>query len=743
LINSQKFIWETYKILLDLTKTNSKLLSLYAQILKSAFNFCKENRRKVEFKRLCDSVRGYLQTLIKTEKKQFFQNKVQISRPEVLKILIQIRISLLDTATELEQWQEAFKTAEDIIFLMDKYEKQISDDKSKKTIKIPPLMKLEFFHNIEKLLWISDYHLYHAHATILVKELAAKAEKWIKGAKNVEKLKDAKQKLEKFDIENVNNKIILSTLVTPFKNTYTNYLNVGSELFEYEREIETQTCSRMMGILKLSVVPSRKNLINFIQSNKLLDELTVDPKIKSLYHLLIDEKNPLVIGKNSFEIINYLRNNEKFAKFADLIAKNLLIRGLNLLSKNYDSITISRLEKIFPFVKANEQQSAHLDIQDIISESSRTGIFSCTIDIARNLIKFKSASSTLNKFNDTLSSFISSVASVTSKIIKSNKSNENKFSSIRSVIYKDIHSHNTNSLYIYDNLISSMDQTSQKLDLHLREKEKFKETLRETQAKIRKEEKEKAEEEAKMMREILKDEQKKKEFDVQLKKYLIDRIRIYTNVLFIEGKKVKLDDLLKDLNKISDEQLIKLLEKEEYEFKTKKEKKFKQTAKDTDYIIREFRKRDFDVYMKTTLDEEQKYNQLVEEEEKKSYTEKIGFKANLIRFKNYKDGYINDILTNREKEYEEKMQEFTQSLYKKIQDDLLKEIGPVFKTYVDDFRKRQEEDQVRQGTAWKPSAGKEMFMKKGGNFVKTDDKPRSTLLSGFGEFKSKISKENF
>lgn len=130
LINSQKFIWETYKILLDFTKTNSKLLNLYSQILKSAFAFCRENRRKAEFKRLCDSVRGYLQTLIKTEKKTNFQNKVQISRPEVLKNLIQIRINLLDSATQLEQWQEAFKTAEDTIYLMDKYEKQALDSAS-------------------------------------------------------------------------------------------------------------------------------------------------------------------------------------------------------------------------------------------------------------------------------------------------------------------------------------------------------------------------------------------------------------------------------------------------------------------------------------------------------------------------------------------------------------------------------------------------------------------------------------
>ena len=43
---------------------------------------------------------------------------------------IQIRINLLDNATYLEEWQEAFKTAEDTVFLMDKYEGQNYDNSS-------------------------------------------------------------------------------------------------------------------------------------------------------------------------------------------------------------------------------------------------------------------------------------------------------------------------------------------------------------------------------------------------------------------------------------------------------------------------------------------------------------------------------------------------------------------------------------------------------------------------------------
>ena len=193
LVISQKFIWETYKILLDITKTNSKLFSLYAQILKAAFTFCRENKRTVEFKRLCDSVRNYLQTLIRSEKRQNFLNKVQISHLDVLRLLIQLRLNQIDTATELEQWLESFKTAEDIVYLIDKYEKHSDpkNSKNKKGAKLNPVLKLEFYSNIEKLFWRSNYPLYHAYAIVMVRDIGNKA---IIGFGD-----KAKEKLEKFN----------------------------------------------------------------------------------------------------------------------------------------------------------------------------------------------------------------------------------------------------------------------------------------------------------------------------------------------------------------------------------------------------------------------------------------------------------------------------------------------------------------------------------------------------------------
>jgi translation initiation factor 3 subunit A len=731
LINSQKFIWDTYKVLLDLTKTNSKLLSLYSQILKSAFVFCKENKRKVEFKRLCDSVRGYLQTLIKTEKKQFFQNKVQISRPEVLKILIQIRISLLDTATELEQWQEAFKTAEDIIFLMDKYEKSQDDSKdgkTKKSTKIPPLMKLEFYSNVEKLLWISDYPLYHAHSTILIKELASKAQKWAKALKTPEKIKEAQSKLEIFDIDNINNRIVLASLVTPFKNSYTNYVSIGSELFENGREIDTQTCSRMMSILKMNTVPGRANLINFIETHNLVSEC--EENIRNLYFLLQKETNPFSIARRGKEILNYLQSKAVYSKYVQLVSNNLTVRCMTLLAKNYDNISFQRLSKIITWVERE-------NLEEILIENTRKGILTCTLDHASNIIKFKNSQGVFNDLSDKINNFYSTISKITSLIIlNEEENNREKLAKIREVIYKEIHSHNTDSLVIYDALLNKMEQTNSKLASYLKDKENYKETLRESQLKEREEQKRKADEEAKMMKELLKDEQKKKEFDIQLKKYLIERIKIYTNVLFIDGKKVKLDEILKDLSKFSDEQLIKLLEKEEYEFKTKKEKKFKQIAKETDYVIREFRKRDYESTIKSLMEEEKVYNQSLEEESKKSYNEKIGFKSNIIRFADFKTAFFSNIQIEREIEYNDKMKTFSESLYKKVHEDLLKDMGPGFKSYVDEFRKREEESQLKQqNTGFRPTGG---FMKKGEKFIR-EEKPKTSISVGMTDFKSNIN----
>ena len=127
-------------------------------------------------------------------------------------------------------------------------------------------MKLDFYQNVEKLLLISDYPLYHSYSTILTKDLNLKVQRSMQA-------KDAnissKTRLQEIDMEKSYNSILLSAMSTPYSNYFTNYLKIGEELYENDKAIETETCTRMMNILKLHTVPSRKQLIQYIKDYKI------------------------------------------------------------------------------------------------------------------------------------------------------------------------------------------------------------------------------------------------------------------------------------------------------------------------------------------------------------------------------------------------------------------------------------------------------------------------------------------
>jgi translation initiation factor 3 subunit A len=63
-----KFLWETYKISLDLLKHNGKMLNVYQNIVKHAFDFCKQYKRKNECRRLCEALRLHLQGAVRARK---------------------------------------------------------------------------------------------------------------------------------------------------------------------------------------------------------------------------------------------------------------------------------------------------------------------------------------------------------------------------------------------------------------------------------------------------------------------------------------------------------------------------------------------------------------------------------------------------------------------------------------------------------------------------------------------------
>ena len=62
---SLKFLWEIYRAILDILRSNSKLEHVYHAAAVGALKFCRVYKRRTEFRRLCDMLRMHLGNLQK------------------------------------------------------------------------------------------------------------------------------------------------------------------------------------------------------------------------------------------------------------------------------------------------------------------------------------------------------------------------------------------------------------------------------------------------------------------------------------------------------------------------------------------------------------------------------------------------------------------------------------------------------------------------------------------------------
>ena len=60
-----RFLWESYRAVLDILRSNSKLERLYHGTAAGALKFCARYNRRTEFRRLCDMLRMHLGNLQK------------------------------------------------------------------------------------------------------------------------------------------------------------------------------------------------------------------------------------------------------------------------------------------------------------------------------------------------------------------------------------------------------------------------------------------------------------------------------------------------------------------------------------------------------------------------------------------------------------------------------------------------------------------------------------------------------
>ncbi|GAB4848520.1 Eukaryotic translation initiation factor 3 subunit A [Ancistrocladus abbreviatus] len=325
-----KFLWETYRTVLEILRNNSKLESLYAMTAHRAFQFCKQYKRTTEFRRLCEIIRNHLANLNKYRDQR---DRPDLSAPDSLQLYLDTRFEQLKTATELELWQEAFRSVEDIHGLMCMVKKT------------PKSSLMVIYHaKLTEIFWISKSHLFHAYAWLKLFSLQ----------------KSFNKNLTQKDLQMIASTVVLAALsVAPYNSKH------GASHLELENEKERNL--RMANLINFNLEPKLENR-EMLSRSALLSELVskgviscVIPEVKDLYHLLEHEFLPLDLAAKVQPLLIKISKlcgklasassvpEVQFSQYLQALEKLATLRSLQQASQVYQTMTIKSLSRMIPF----------------------------------------------------------------------------------------------------------------------------------------------------------------------------------------------------------------------------------------------------------------------------------------------------------------------------------------------------------------------------------------------------------
>jgi len=358
-----KFLWETYRTVLEILRNNSKLEALYAMTAYRAFQFCKEYKRVTEFRRLCEILRNHLANLNKYRDQR---DRPDLTIPESLQLYLETRFEQLKVATELELWQEAFRSVEDIHGLMTLVKKSPK-----------PQMMAIYYAKLTKIFWKSENYLYHAYAWYKLYHLSKTYSKTFTPA----------------DLKLMMSCVVLSTLaVPPYDRKH------GAAHFELELEKDRNL--RMANLLGFSLDPkrdtrevlSRAALMSELNSKNMVAGATVE--VRELFQLLEHGFNPLDLCQKVAPLMEKLATSmETFstsqaslpdvtlADYVPALERLTILRTLQQVSHVYNSMKMPHLKRMIPFQSFD-------DVEKLVVDAVKFGHLQIKIDHQNQCVHF-------------------------------------------------------------------------------------------------------------------------------------------------------------------------------------------------------------------------------------------------------------------------------------------------------------------------------------------------------------------
>ncbi|KAK0554140.1 eukaryotic translation initiation factor 3 subunit A [Tilletia horrida] len=352
-----KFLWEAYRTALEILRNNARLEIQYQSIATQALNFCLRYQRKTEFRRLCDLLRNHLSNVARFA---HHTHSINLADPDTLQRHLDTRFAQLNAAVELELWQEAFRSVEDIHNLL---------NMAKKGPK--PQMMANYYEKLARIFLVSDNSLFHAAAW----------NRYYALARNSIKSEEEQARMASL--------VLLSALAVPVISSSApgtgNMNRSKSDFLHGDQETRSRT-GRLTSLLNLSRTPTRSGLLKEALNRNILKR--VKPELRNLYNILEAEFHPLSICAKIEPIIAQIAQDEEMAKYVKPLHSVILTRLFQQLSQVYDAVNLDKVMNLVSAFKAPYNYTA-ADIEKFCLNACKKGHLDIRIDHTTKSITFR------------------------------------------------------------------------------------------------------------------------------------------------------------------------------------------------------------------------------------------------------------------------------------------------------------------------------------------------------------------
>lgn len=359
-----KFLWEAYRTVLDILRNNARLELLYQSTAMQAFDFCLKYIRKTEFRRLCELLRNHVQTAAKYSQQM---HAINLNDPDTLQRHLETRFQQLNVAVELELWQEAFRSVEDIHTLLN-------------LSKRPPknVMMANYYEKLTRIFLVGENYLFHAAAWSRYYSLLRQSASMV--ATGQSKKSDNPPATEA-DLQKAASFVLLSALSIPVIST----TRSRGAMVDFD-EARKNKNSRLTHLLGMNQAPTRAVLFQDIRAKQLLRRAR--PEIRDLYNILEVDFHPLSICQKISPILAQIGADPDMQKYVFPLQQVILTRLFQQLSQVYETVDLSYVENLAKFPEPFQVSRA--TIEKFIMNGNKKGDLAIRMDHATGVLSFDS-----------------------------------------------------------------------------------------------------------------------------------------------------------------------------------------------------------------------------------------------------------------------------------------------------------------------------------------------------------------